>query len=150
MSSGDSHTETCFDLDGVQPNHQNPLGNPQWPGRTGNYGPNFVGHMTGTFNESFVETYNFAIGESTFRKRWNQDGSDTTIALSQQVEDMFLLRYGKGSEGGGFWHPKNALFVFYIGLDDIVSEFLARQGTPRNATEEDLNIQEYHKNLESV
>lgn len=122
VAFGDSHTETGFDLDGIQPNPSNPIGNPPLPGRTANFGPNYLVHMTATLNESFIETYNFASMGSYLQPRDNPNFIPGPI-LMKQVDEIFGLRYGPTT---GIWSGDTTLFVFYSGADDSVLDFYTR------------------------
>lgn len=152
-NSGDSHTDTGFDPDGYQPSLRNPLGNPAWPGRTGNYGPNYIGHLTGTFNSNFIDTYNLARADTTLQKRPALD--DTIISLEEQIDELFLPRYGR-SQGGSAtpdssskWRQDDTLFVFFAGPEDIMAQYLARDGY-RNRTDAYLDTLEYQRSLNKV
>jgi hypothetical protein len=63
--SGDSYTQTGFDITGTQPAIGNPLGNPTYPGYTATGGANWIDAATVTYNHSIVLTYNFAYGGAT-------------------------------------------------------------------------------------
>ena len=147
-NSGDSHTETGFDLDGMQPNPSNPIGNPPLPGRTSNFGPNYLVHMTATLNESFIETYNFASMGSYLQPRDNPNFIPGPI-LMKQVDEIFGLRYGPTS---GIWSGDSTLFVFYAGLDDSVLDFYTRgkANKPRDVRSIQRSIRNYMEALERI
>lgn len=50
MNSGDSYSSTGYDVDGDHPNHENPLGNPPYPGDTYSGGPTWVTGLLFTLN----------------------------------------------------------------------------------------------------
>lgn len=154
MRSGDSHTDNGFHPQGAQPNRFNPIGNPDFPGRTANYGHNYLSHLTATFNKSFVKTYSLAKEDSVIVRRDFHDWEVPT--LKQQVADVFLESYGRDqtqsgqaqAEGAG-WMPNETLFVFFAGTDQLVHEFVSRQ-SGRDATPPARMIDEYRKSLHQV
>lgn len=152
---GDSHTDTGFNVDGDQPNEINPIGNPAFPGRTGNYGHNYVSHLTSTFNQSFLQTYNLARGDAYIQRRSDGDEWHHPTILADQVDDIFLTRYGRSksrsqwSSNAEGWGQDDTLFTFYLGMDDTIEEYLRRTDA-RNMTEVELNIQEYKNNLHRI
>lgn len=56
---GDSYSWTSFDVDGLQPNASNPLGNPAYASITTSNGPNYVDYLTTSYNASFIQTYKY-------------------------------------------------------------------------------------------
>jgi phospholipase/lecithinase/hemolysin len=62
-NSGDSYSETGFNLNGTKPSASNQLGNPAFPGLTTSGGPNWVGDLA-KFNSQLL-IYNFASGGAT-------------------------------------------------------------------------------------
>ncbi|KAL9050138.1 MAG: hypothetical protein Q9162_006809 [Coniocarpon cinnabarinum] len=154
--SGDSHTDWGFDPSGDQPNAANPIGNPNYPGMTSCYGPNFLTHLTGTFNESDIKTYNLARPGSTVqnsRQIQDLDPFGQGMGLEDQIEKLFIDNYGKsaapGSDDG--WTQTETLFIFYAGVDESMFEFIQRgNDTARNMTDVDVNMQVYLENLERL
>ncbi|OQD71930.1 hypothetical protein PENPOL_c001G04883 [Penicillium polonicum] len=89
---GDSYTQTEFNVDGTQPSTTNPMGNP-------------------TLGE---DRYNLAVGGATI------DNSivDTKVKdVTSQVRD-FELAYSKKPISAP-WSSDNAVFGFWIGINDI-------------------------------
>lgn len=118
---------TGFNLRGPQPDEENPIGNPKFPGRTGSYGANYLGHMTVTYNDSFIKTYNMANRQSPFFKKRETMNMPT---FEEQIETKFLKRYGpstkptsRSRQGTGVWAYTETLFVTYVGPDDIMQTF---------------------------
>ena len=137
-SSGDSYTATGFDLTKQQPSLSDPLGNPT-------YNPSspylkWIQYLTVNYNDSKVETYNFAVHGATVDKSLIDRGS----SLSTQVGEKFLPNYGRqGSHARGDgikrrsrrrkskgrskevgpladWEPETTLFSIWFGINDVV------------------------------
>ena len=137
-SSGDSYTATGFDLTKQQPSLKEPLGNPT-------YNPSspylrWIQYLTVNYNDSKIETYNFAVHGATVDKSLLDRGS----SLSTQVEKKFLPNYDRhGNHAGGDeikrrsrgreskrssnnggrlanWEPDTTLFSVWFGINDNV------------------------------
>ena len=137
-SSGDSYTATGFDPNKQQPSLRDPLGNPT-------YNPaspylRWIQYLTMNYNDSKVETYNFAVHGATVDKGLIDRGS----SLSTQVEEKFLPNYYRqGDHAGGDekkrrsrrrksksrskhgglladWEPETTLFSIWFGINDNV------------------------------
>lgn len=151
-SSGDSQTDTGFNLRGPQPDEENPIGNPAFPGRTGSYGANYLGHMTVSFNQSFIRTYNMANKFSPF---FHNTEIMKMPSFGEQIEGKFLRRYGPSTKltsrgrGSGVWSQVETLFVVYIGPDDIMQNFEDELESRGTVGMED-NIKAYMEGLEKV
>ncbi|OCB85840.1 hypothetical protein A7U60_g7194 [Sanghuangporus baumii] len=87
---------TGFDPTGELPSVGNPLGNPPYPGWTAVGGTNWIDLMTVEFNKSLVLTYNYAYGGATI---------------------------GATKPSTGPWTSDNALFSFWIGINDIGNSY---------------------------
>ena len=139
LSSGDSYTDTGFQLNEQQPRPEDPLGNPT-------YDPDspylrWIQYLTMTYNDSKVETYNFAVSGATV----DRDLIDRGSAFTTQVGETFLPNYseqrnqfaggehergsrrrksrssGNGSGPLATWEPQNTLFSIWFGINDNVS-----------------------------
>lgn len=111
FASGDSYTDTGFDLTEQQPSREDPFGNPT-------YNPNspyikWIEYLTMTYNDSKVETYNFAVSGATV----DQDLIDKGSAFSTQVGEKFLSNYGQEDHT---WEPQTTLFSVFFGINDNV------------------------------
>ncbi|KAJ5171996.1 hypothetical protein N7492_004589 [Penicillium capsulatum] len=107
---GNSYTKSGFDITGDQPSRANPMGNPAIGSNTSSGGPNWVGYLTATYNESLVLNYDLAVGGATID---NELVNDEVKDMTHQVAD-FKSAYGKGP-----WDGDNTLFAFWIGINDI-------------------------------
>lgn len=120
--SGDSYTSTNFTPSGSQPNSNNPLGNPPFPGATSSNGPNYIDFLTATYNKSYIQTYNLAYGGATVNPflvptLW---GASVRTFLSQ-VEQEFLPLYANGSDVP--WTSSNSLFTVFFGINDCIQSY---------------------------
>ena len=138
LSSGDSYTATGFNLNQKQPCPEDPFGNPT-------YDPispylKWIHYLTMTYNDSKVETYNFAVQGATVDQTLINRGS----AFSTQEGEKFLPNYdGQGNQTVGgdndiavgkrknrnsssksgplaTWAPETTLFSVWFGINDIV------------------------------
>ncbi|KAL4784547.1 hypothetical protein BJX76DRAFT_367544 [Aspergillus varians] len=115
---GNSYTQTGFSTTGEQPSVSNPMGNPALGTGTTTGGLNWVGYLATEENSSPVLSYNLAIGGATI--------DDSLVASSQgdlvsQV-DLFEQAYGSSPEAAP-WTAENAVFGFWIGVNDIGNSF---------------------------
>ena len=146
FSSGDSYTATGFNTTtGPQPNLGSPLGNPPYPGYTSSNGPNWVGFLSTTYNESFILTYNFACDGATMDSRLVPPYLPTVVSMKQQVQNDFLPTYGNQPSFTP-WASDDSLFAFFIGINDIGNSY-----TQKNESSIQANIfVEYAELLEQV
>ena len=111
--------------------------------------------MTGTYNRTIIDTYNLARADTTLQKRFYPNGETADMSLEDQIDDLFLTRYGRsqgsssGLEGGSGWRQDHTLFVFFAGPEDTMAQYLASGGY-RNRTEAYLDTLEYQRNLNKV
>lgn len=118
ITSGDSYTDTGFDINGTQPSPNNPLGNPAYPSYTLSGGPNYIDFLTVKYNHSLVLSYNFAMSGATI--------SDTIVAavspdihtFQQQVEQYYKPRYSAPGGEDAPWSANEALFLIFIGINE--------------------------------
>ncbi|KAK4695217.1 hypothetical protein P7C71_g2497, partial [Lecanoromycetidae sp. Uapishka_2] len=121
---GDSYTSTNFSILGAQPDANNPLGNPPYPGATSADGPNYVDFLTRTYNQSYIQTYNFGYGGSTIDPALVPSGFGPTIqSFEQQVNDEFLPNYVNNTDVP--WASSNTLFSVFFGINDVTNTMTA-------------------------
>ncbi|KAF5027011.1 hypothetical protein F66182_886 [Fusarium sp. NRRL 66182] len=115
---GDSYSRTGFDASSKdQPSATNPLGNPAFPGRTSANGPNWVGHLTATYNASSFLTYNYGASGATLDiSIVNNNGYD----VIQEINDDFLPYHTEGKT----FASESSLFAVWIGINDIANSYL--------------------------
>lgn len=117
--SGDSYTSTLFDIHGPQPNPENPLGNPPYPGSTSCNGPNYVDFLTTTYNRSYIETYNFGFGGATIDPLLAPSPYGEVVqSFKQQVQYEFLPTYG--DKAAVPWSSADSLFTIFFGINDVI------------------------------
>lgn len=110
--SGDSWSDTGFNIGGVQPSPAQPLGNPPLGGNTINDGKWPV-YLTTKYNATFLETYNFAQSGATLNASIIPHGPD----VASQLEKEFLPYYS--ARNASSWESDNALFAIFIGINDV-------------------------------
>ena len=145
-SSGDSYTATGFNAaTGPQSNSCNPLGNPPYPSYTSSDGPNWVGFLSTTYNESLILTYNFAQDGAIVDSSLVPPYLPTTPSMKHQIQNDFSPRYGNQTSFTP-WTSNDSLFGFFIGINDIGNSY-----TQKNKSDVQTNIfVEYANLLEEV
>ncbi|KAL6721295.1 hypothetical protein ACLMJK_000397 [Lecanora helva] len=119
---GDSYSSTNFTISGEQPNPSNPLGNPAYPGLTSSDGPNFIDFLTSTYNQSYVQTYNFGYGGAVINDSVVHNGFGPTVKnFEDQVEKEFLPTYVNNR--GVPWSSSNTLFSIFFGINDVTNSW---------------------------
>ncbi len=121
LDSGDSYTQTGFNISGDVPAPGNPLGNPTYPGWTAVGGVNWVDVETVKYNKSLVLTYNYAYGGATINASLVQPYEPTVLSLIDQVDLFFQQAAGKPAFAP--WTSENALFSVWIGINDIGNSY---------------------------
>lgn len=90
------------------PSPGNPLGNPStYKGHTSSNGPNYIMYLTSKYNESRIQTYNFA---------WS--GSPVP-GMVGQIEDAFIPLYTNNAKLDPGWNPTKTLFTMFCGVNDL-------------------------------
>jgi phospholipase/lecithinase/hemolysin len=141
---GDSYTQTGFDPKAAQPSASNPFGNPAYPGWTSSNGPNWVGFLTTTYNQSRILTYNMAYGGATVDSALVTPYASTVISMKDQVETQYLPIYGPHPATAP-WTGDSSLFAFFIGINDVGNSWYLN-----NATLYDTIFSEYARLLDQV
>ena len=121
VTSGDSYTDTGFDINGAQPSVENPLGNPAYPSHTQSGGPNYIDFLTVKYNNSLVLSYNFAMsGATTSDSNVAAVGSDVHT-FQQQVENYYKPKYSSPGGKNAPWSANDAVFLIFIGVNEWVN-----------------------------
>lgn len=117
---GDSYTQTGFNITNGSPlpSPSNPLGNPTYPGWTSTNGPNWVDYITTTYNQSLLQTYNFAYGGATIDAELVAPYREEVYSLGDQIEGLFVPHTDHS-----IWNARNSLFLIYIGVNDVGSTY---------------------------
>ena len=115
------------------------MGNPAYPGSTSSDGPNYIDYLTVSYNQSFIQTYNFGYGGATIDPTLVPNPYGSIVqSFQQQVQNEFLPNYGSG--GKVPWTSANSLFTIFFGINDINLSY-----QQHNTTLNDLIIQSYTK-----
>jgi phospholipase/lecithinase/hemolysin len=125
---GDSYTQTGFDPNSTQPSAANPFGNPTYPGWTSSNGPNWVGFLTTTYNQSKILTYNLAYGGATVDSALVTPYAPTVISMKDQVQTQYLPIYGSHPSTAP-WTASSSLFAFFIGINDVGNSWWLNNAT---------------------
>ncbi|KAF2036682.1 hypothetical protein EK21DRAFT_95917 [Setomelanomma holmii] len=141
---GDSYTQTGFDPKSTQPSAANPFGNPTYPGYTSSNGPNWVGFLTYTYNQSKILTYNLAYGGATVDSALVTPYEPTVISMKNQIQTQYLPIYGSHPSTAP-WTASSSLFAFFIGINDVGNSW-----SLNNATLYDTIFSEYAGLLDQI
>ncbi|KAH4610610.1 hypothetical protein HBH82_048740 [Parastagonospora nodorum] len=125
---GDSYTQTGFDAKAAQPSPSNPFGNPTFPGWTSSNGPNWVGFLTATYNQSTILTYNLASGGATVDSALVKPYAPTVVSVKEQVQTQFLPIYSS-KPASAPWTAESSLFAFFIGINDVGNSWYLNNAT---------------------
>lgn len=118
MTSGDSYTDTGFDIQGAQPSADNPLGNPAYPSHTMSGGPNYIDFLTMRYNQSLVLSYNFAVSGATTSDSIVAAVSTDIHSFQQQVENDFKPKYSTPGGKNVPWSANDTVFLIFIGINE--------------------------------
>ncbi|TGO28092.1 hypothetical protein BPAE_0032g00350 [Botrytis paeoniae] len=120
-TSGDSYSETGFDITSTQPSATNPFGNPAFPGYTTDNGINWIGHLVETYNSSLILSYNFAYGGAVVDASIVAPYEDTVLTLVNQTAE-FVDNLSPAPTDAP-WTADNSLFAFWFGVNDIGNSY---------------------------
>ena len=116
-NSGDSYSQTGFNIDSTKPSAGNPLGNPALPGWTASGGYNWVGFLTSRYNASTLLTYNFAHGGATTNASLVAPYDPSVLSMVDQVAQF--SRSIAARPGYAPWTAANALVGVWMGVNDV-------------------------------
>ncbi|KAI9762059.1 MAG: Carnitine O-acetyltransferase mitochondrial [Chaenotheca gracillima] len=143
---GASYTATGFDLDGMWPNVDNPIGNPAFPGVTLSKGPTWVDWLTTYYNSSLTYTFNLAVAGAVTDK--NITGPDSTVrSFTEQVNELYLPTLAKRPTHAQ-WDPSTAAFGVFVGINDI--QVYYKNTTTDINSQAELLLNSYFDNLEAL
>lgn len=112
--SGDSYSDTGFVYNGQQPCSELPLGNPPYPLGTASDQVNWPVYLTLEYNQSVIQTYNFARGGATIDNVLIPHGSD----FVHQLREGFLPVHV--DEERAKWNASTSLFAIFFGMNDVL------------------------------
>ncbi|KAL1866429.1 hypothetical protein VTK73DRAFT_4734 [Phialemonium thermophilum] len=118
-NTGDSYSQTGFDITGTKPNPNNPLGNPPLPGYTASGGLNWVGFLASQLNTSILLSYNFASGGATTDANLVKPFQPTVLSFVDQVAQFNGSLGTSPRPSYAPWTADNALFGVWIGVNDV-------------------------------
>jgi len=129
--SGDSYSQTGFNVTLSKPSAANPLGNPPLPGWTASGGLNWVGFLASVFNTSDrpIRSYNFAYGGATTDASLVTPYQPTVLSFVDQVK---LFRDSIATHPSyAAWNSENALFGVWLGVNDVGNSYWLDAETER-------------------
>jgi hypothetical protein len=121
MLSGDSYSQTGFNINSTHPNSGNPLGNPALPGYTASGGLNWVGFLASKLNTSTLLTYNFAYGGATTDASLVTPYQPTVLSFVDQVSEFSASIASHPSYAP--WTANNTLVGVWIGVNDVGNSY---------------------------
>lgn len=92
-------------------------------GYTGGGGVNWIDVDTVVYNKSLILTYNYAYGGATIDASLVPPSSSTILTLTDQVNEFLSGAATKPATAA--WTSTNALFSFWIGINDIGNSWSA-------------------------
>lgn len=119
--SGDSYSQTGFNVNGAKPSEANPIGNPELPGWTAAGGFNWVGLAVTEFNADLLLSYNFAYGGATTDADLVTPYAPEVLSFADQV-DLFSDNLAAEPQPEP-WTAENSLFAIWIGVNDVGNVF---------------------------
>jgi hypothetical protein len=143
--SGDSYTQTGFNITLDLPSVTNPIGNPPYPGWSATGGADWIGYNTVEFNNSLIFTYNFAYGGAVIDRDLVTPYTPEVVTFEEQVA-IFLDSVADKPESTP-WTSENSLFSVWIGINDIGNSFYL--GGDRDAFSDTL-LDKYFELIQSL
>jgi phospholipase/lecithinase/hemolysin len=90
-------------------------------------GPNWIDFLATTYNASFIKTYNLASGGATVDASLVAPYAPTVLSLKDQVA-AFTRAYS-AHPASAPWKPNDALFAFFIGINDVGNSWWLNNAT---------------------
>ncbi|KAK3688966.1 putative cellulose-binding GDSL lipase/acylhydrolase [Podospora appendiculata] len=115
--SGDSYSQTGFNVNSTKPSAGNPLGNPALPGWTASGGLNWVGFLASQFNASTLLSYNFAYGGATTNASLVTPYATTVLSFIDQVAQFSSSIASHPSYAP--WTAADTLVGVWMGVNDV-------------------------------
>ena len=85
-------------------------------------GPNYIDFLTTTYNQSYIQTYNFGYGGAVINDSVIHNGFGPTVKnFVDQVEQEFLPTYVNNDEVS--WSSSNSLFSIFFGINDVTNSW---------------------------
>ncbi|KAK2013410.1 GDSL-like Lipase/Acylhydrolase [Colletotrichum eremochloae] len=115
--SGDSYSQTGFNINSTKPSSQNPLGNPNLPGWTTSGGLNWIGFLLAQYNASLTYSYNLAYGGATTDASLITPYTPTVLSFIDQVSEFSRSLASKPAWAP--WTAGNTLVGVWMGVNDV-------------------------------
>lgn len=122
-NSGDSYSQTDFQINGTLPSAANPLGNPAFPGYTTSGGANWIGLLVTEYNKSLLLSYNFAYGGATTDSALVTPFLPTVLSFVDQVTNFTDSIATHPANGTTPWTSDNTLFGVWMGVNDVGNSY---------------------------
>lgn len=122
-TSGDSYSQTWFDINGEKPSLANPIGNPPLPGWTASGGLNWVGFMASQYNAGDVRTYNFAYGGATTDAELATPYAPEVLSFGDQVDVFLETMATEPRPEWAPWDADNTIVGVWMGVNDVGNTF---------------------------
>ena len=119
--SGDSYSQTGFNISLTKPSAANPLGNPALPGYTASGGLDWVGFMVTEFNTTLTLSYNFAYGGATVDSNLVAPYESTVLSLIDQMQEFSDSIASKPDYAP--WTADNTLAGVWMGVNDVGNSY---------------------------
>lgn len=103
----------------MNPRPENPVGMPEWPGKTSTGGRNWLGYMASEFNETTTVVWNYAESGATTHNATVPARLVEYIDLPIQVE-RFNRTIGSRPAHAA-WAPDNSVASIWLGMNDVVA-----------------------------
>ncbi|KAM0542878.1 hypothetical protein ACHAPJ_012601 [Fusarium lateritium] len=108
------------------PRPENPIGSPEWPGKTSTGGNNWLTYLTANFNTTLTLTYNFARSGSVIdKKNIKPNPHNTTTFVDQIVHFNDSLGHRPDYAA---WTAENAIGTIWLGTIDVMEAAKSRYG----------------------
>lgn len=127
LSSGDSYSQTGFNVASTKPSSTNPLGNPAYPGYTSSGGPNWIGYLVKNYNATLLYSYNFADGGATVNASLVKPFKPTVKSFIDQVK-LFSDSIAKKPSYAN-WMDETAVFMVWLGVNDVGNSYSSADET---------------------
>lgn len=119
-TSGDSYSQTGFNITLAKPSASNPIGNPPLPGWTASGGLNWVGFLASQYNAANpLLTYNFAYGGATTNATLVTPWKPEVLSFIDQVAEFSGSIGAKPKPEYAPWTGEDALVGVWMGVNDV-------------------------------
>ena len=120
QTSGDSYSQTGFNITSAKPSASNPIGNPPLPGWTASGGLNWVGFLASQYNAANpLLTYNFAYGGATTNATLVTPWKPEVLSFIDQVAEFSGSIGAKPRPEYAPWTGEDALVGVWMGVNDV-------------------------------